>query len=39
MSKNGAEAYRLLAIEFAGEDRARQVGELVKKYQKDAGIK
>ena len=32
-------AYRLLAIEFAGQDRAKQVADLINKYQKSAGIK
>lgn len=39
MSKNESQAYRLLAIEFAGQDRAKQVADLINKYQKSAGIK
>lgn len=37
--KDESQAYRLLAIEFAGQDRAKQVADLVNKYQKSAGIK
>lgn len=39
MSNKTSQAYRLLAIEFAGQDRAKQVADLVNKYQKSAGIK
>jgi uncharacterized membrane protein len=39
MSKSESQAYRMVAIEFAGQDRAKQVADLVKKYQGDAGIK
>ena len=39
MSNNESQAYRILAIEFAGQDRAKQVADLVNKYQKSAGIK
>lgn len=39
MSNSESQAYRLLAIEFAGQDRAKQVTDLVNKYQKSAGIK
>ena len=39
MSNNESQAYRLLAIEFAGQDRAKQVADLINKYQKSAGIK
>ena len=39
MSKDESLAYRLLAIEFAGQDRAKQVADLINKYQKSAGIK
>lgn len=39
MSNNGAEAYHLVAIQFAGEDRAKQVADLVNKYQKKGDYK
>jgi uncharacterized membrane protein len=39
MSKDEAQAYHVVAIEFVGEDRAAQVRKLVDKYQKDAGLK
>jgi uncharacterized membrane protein len=39
MSNEGAQAYRIVAVKFAGQDRAKQVVELVKKHQKDAAIK
>ncbi len=33
------EVYRMIAIQFAGEDRADQVKDLVKKYQGEGGYK
>ncbi len=39
MSNEESQAYRVLAIEFTGQDRAKQVADLVNKYQKSAGIK
>ena len=39
MSKdNGAEVYRLVIVKFAGQDRAKQVVDLVRDHEKDAGI-
>ena len=39
MSDNGAQAYHMVVVKFAGEDRAKQVADLINKHQKDAQIK
>ncbi len=36
--KQNNEAYQVVIVKFAGEDRAKQVVDLVKKHQKDAQI-
>lgn len=39
MSDNNNEVYRLVAVQFVGEDRADQVKDLVKKHQKEGDYK
>lgn len=39
MSDNGPQAYHMVVVKFAGEDRAKQVADLINKHQKEAQIK
>ncbi|MFL7838073.1 MAG: DUF1269 domain-containing protein [Candidatus Promineifilaceae bacterium] len=38
MSENAVEVYRLVIVEFAGQDRAKQVVDLVRNNEKAAGV-